>query len=127
MLIFYPIKTSDIKKAPVKVPLTRFAKQLIADEDSRDDFLFHPITEQKMNVAIKKIAVLATCYKPLTNHSARHTFATTWLAKMHDLAALQKLLGHSKITDTMKYVHVTDEMLVEQMGRFEESFGPAGR
>ncbi len=120
LLIYYPIKTKGIKKTPVKVPLTKYALQLISDENSDDDRLFHPITEQKMNVAIKKIAAEAECYKPLTNHSARHTFATTWLATMHDLAALQKLLGHSKITDTMKYVHVTDEMLIEQMGRYEE-------
>lgn len=122
LLIYYPLKTKGVKKTPVKVPLSRFALRLIADENSHDDQLFHPISEQKMNVTIKKIAVEADIFKPLTNHSARHTFATTWLAKTHDLAALQRLLGHSKITDTMKYVHVTDEMLEEQMGKFEESF-----
>jgi site-specific recombinase XerD len=121
LLIYYPIKTKGVKKTPVKVPLNKYAFQLIEDEKSNDDKLFHPITEQKMNVSIKKIAAEAKCFKPLTNHSARHTFATTWLATMHDLAALQKLLGHSKITDTMKYVHVTDEMLIEQMGRFQKN------
>lgn len=120
LLVYYPVKTTGIKKTPVKVPLTKYALQLIADEKSPDDVLFHAITEQKMNEAIKKIVNEIGCYKPITNHSARHTFATVWLSKTHDLAALQVLLGHSKITDTMIYVHVTEAMLKEQMKLFEK-------
>ena len=74
-----------------------------------------------MNDYIKEIAKVAEVYKPLTNHSARHTFATVWLEKTHDLAALQQLLGHSKITDTMKYVHITEKMLKSQMQLFEQT------
>lgn len=121
LLIYYAEKTSGIKKVPVKVPLSKYARQLIDDENSNSEQLFLPISEQKMNEYIKIIAKVAKVYKPLTNHSARHTFATAWLEKTHDLAALQQLLGHSKITDTMKYVHVTEKMLKEQMQVFEKS------
>jgi integrase/recombinase XerD len=120
LLVYYPIKTKGVKKTPVKVPLSSYAMRLIADENSPDELLFHAITEQKMNEAIKKIVNEIGCYKPITNHSARHTFATVWLSKTHDLAALQVLLGHSKITDTMIYVHVTEAMLKEQMKLFEK-------
>ena len=124
LLVYYPIKTKGLKKIPVKVPLSSYALRLIADENSPDELLFHAITEQKMNEAIKKIVNEIGCFKPITNHSARHTFATVWLSKTHDLAALQVLLGHSKITDTMIYVHVTEAMLKEQMKLFDkEVFG----
>lgn len=121
LLIYYPEKTSGIKKTPVKVPLSKYAVQLINHENSKLENLFRPISEQKMNEYIKIIAGGAKVFKPLTNHSARHTFATAWLEKTHDLAALQQLLGHSKITDTMKYVHVTEKMLKDQMREFEKS------
>lgn len=38
-------------------------------------------------------------------HDLRHTFAT-WLARKASLALVQKLLGHSHITTTMRYAHV---------------------
>lgn len=121
LLVYMPIKTKGIKKIPVKVPLTKYALQLIADENSNEEKLFpSAITEQKMNKSIKVIAEKTKCFKPITNHSARHTFATVWLSKTHDLAALQVLLGHSKITDTMIYVHVTEGMLKQQMNLFEK-------
>jgi site-specific recombinase XerD len=91
------------------------------DENSPDDTIFHPISEQKLNESIKEIAKLVKILKPLSNHSARHTFATLWLEKTNDLAALQKLLGHSDIADTMIYVHITEKMLKKQMSNFDKS------
>ncbi len=120
LLIYHPEKTSGVKKIPVKVPLTKYALRLIKDENSYTDRLFNPISEQKMNVYIKEIAKQEGIHKPLSNHSARHTFATTWLEKTHDLAALKELLGHSKIADTMTYVHITDNMLITQMASYEK-------
>ena len=76
ILIYYPEKTARIKKIPVKVPLTKYALQLISDENSETEFLFNPISEQNMNVYIKEIAKKAGIIKNLSNHSARHTFAT---------------------------------------------------
>jgi integrase/recombinase XerD len=121
ILIYYPIKTVGVKTQVVKVPLNKYALQLIDDEHRKGIVLFEAISEQKLNEHMKKIAEKLGIYKKLTNHSARHTFATTWLAETHDLAALQKLLGHSKISDTMKYVHITDAMLRSQMKAFEKS------
>lgn len=120
ILFFYPLKTRGVKKTPVVVPLNSYALRLIGDEKNTVEQLFHPVSEQKMNVTIKKIAAEIGIYKGLTNHSGRHTFATVWLQKTHDLAGLQQLLGHSDIADTMIYVHVTEQMLVEQMNIFQE-------
>lgn len=119
-LIYVPVKTVGVKSRAIKVPLNKYALQLIKDEPNNKALLFLPIAEQKLNENIKKIAEKLGIYKKLTNHSARHTFATVWLEKTHDLAALQRLLGHSKISDTMKYVHITDAMLQSQMKSFEK-------
>jgi site-specific recombinase XerD len=41
------------------------------------------------------------------------TFATEFIRKGGAVQALQKLMGHTKITTTMKYVHVDEQMLVQ--------------
>lgn len=118
-LVFFPVKTRGTKKSGVKVPLNKFAKQLISEEGRRDGLLFNLVSEQRMNLKIKEIALGAGIVKKLSNHSGRHTFATNYLRKTKDVAGLQQLLGHSDIGQTMIYAHITDEMLTEEMANFE--------
>ncbi len=117
----YPIKTTSKKKEMVKIPLTGKAMSLILDEGNTVCRIFRPLTEQRMNFNLKTIAAAAGIKKDLTNHSARHTFATLFLEKTHDVATLQKLLGHSRIDETMVYVHITEKNLFDQMKTFEDS------
>ena len=44
-------------------------------------------------------------------HDLRHTLATTYLKNRGQVERLQKLLGHSKIETTMRYVHILGEDL----------------
>ena len=106
----------------VKIPLCVKALRLIHDEGNTTGRLFHPCTEQRMNSNIKDIAAIAKIKKPLTNHSARHTFATLFIQKTADVATLQRLLGHSRIQETMVYIHISEQNLFDQMKKFEESF-----
>jgi site-specific recombinase XerD len=121
MLFFYPIKTRSKKKQVVKVPLNEYAMKLIADEDRKGGVLFNPCSEQRMNKNLKDIAKMAKVNKSLTNHSGRHTFATLFLHKTHDVATLQKLLGHTRIDETMVYVHINETDLVKQMESWTQS------
>lgn len=120
-LVYFPVKTRNMKLSAVKVPLSSYAQQLIADEDSKTKLLFNCLSEQKMNERIKEIVKVDKIYKDLSNHCARHTFATLWLSKTKDVVALQKLLGHSDISQTMIYVHITDNMISEEMKNFDNT------
>jgi site-specific recombinase XerD len=46
----------------------------------------------------------------LHDHVGRETFATNFIQLGGKAEVLQKLLNHSKISTTMRYVHVDDEM-----------------
>jgi len=113
-------KTRAKKGTEIHIPLIAKAIQLIEQENSQTEFLFDLYAEQKMNEYLKKIADLAGINKKLRNHAGRHTFATLFLEKTSDLATLQKLLGHSNISETMKYAHISTKKINEQMLNFDK-------
>ena len=118
-LVFFPVKTRSSKKSGVKVPINKYAMQLITYEGRKQGPVFDLISEQRMNLQIKEIALAAGIPKKLSNHSGRHTFATLYLQETKDVVGLQRLLGHSNINQTMVYVHINDENLNENMAIFE--------
>lgn len=61
-----------------------------------------------INKYLKKICFLAGITKELSFHSARHTFADLGRKKVKDVYAISKLLRHSKINITEKYLSEFD-------------------
>lgn len=112
-IIIKPVKTSHIDKV-VKIPLCGPAKQLI-DWSKKTRKVFSIYTSQYINRELKDICDLVGIRKRITFHCARHTFATMYLSKTKDLAGLQKLLGHSNLSETMIYAHVIDDDIRENI------------
>jgi site-specific recombinase XerD len=77
--------------------------------DHTPELFIEKKAEQKINEQLKLIATHLGIKKRLFFHVARHSFATNYLLKGGKLENLQKLMGHSKITTTMKYVHIIKE------------------
>lgn len=69
--------------------------------------LGHRLSEQSVRFMVKKYAYLAKIKKSITPHTFRHTFATLLLEEGVDIRYIQQLLGHSTITTTQIYTHVT--------------------
>ena len=76
------------------------------------------LTNRSIERLIKKYTAQAGIAKKITPHSLRHQFATDLLRNGADIRSVQALLGHSHITTTQIYTHVTDETLREVHKKF---------
>lgn len=65
------------------------------------------LSTQSVRSAVKKIAKEAGITKTVTPHTLRHSFATLLLEKGVDIKYIQTILGHSSLSTTQIYTHVT--------------------
>jgi len=79
------------------------------------------LTPRSVQRLIKKYSIVAGIVgKRITPHILRHSFATDLLQNGADIRSVQALLGHSNLTTTQIYTHVTDKQLREVHKKFHD-------
>ncbi|MEA1909496.1 MAG: site-specific tyrosine recombinase/integron integrase [Patescibacteria group bacterium] len=73
----------------------------------------HELTPRTIQRIVQKYASKAGIAKKVTPHILRHSFATDLLINGADIRSVQTMLGHSSITTTQIYTHLTDPHLKE--------------
>ncbi len=76
-----------------------------------DDGNYTRLTSRSVQRLVAKHARSAGITKKVTPHTLRHSFATDLLRNGADLRSVQALLGHSNISTTQIYTHLTDPEL----------------
>lgn len=72
---------------------------------------YRRLTPRSIERLVSKYAKLASITKHVSPHTMRHSFATDLLMNGADIRSVQSMLGHSNISTTQVYTHVTDTHL----------------
>lgn len=79
-------------------------------KSKKDNLRITPRTVQRI---VKYYALKAGIVKDVHPHTLRHSFATDLIQNGADIRSVQEMLGHSSVTTTQIYTHVTNKQLKE--------------
>lgn len=110
----------------VKIYCDEYSKEMQEQESVLYNQQGRPISPQSVRRIINKYVKKSNSACHITPHMFRHTFATALLEEGVDIRYIQELLGHSSISTTQIYTHVTTHkqtlLLAEKHPRGKMSF-----
>ncbi len=100
------------KKTKVKIEgiLNEDALKIVAKRIAKDGFLFSVPSHTSCLKNLKSWMKNAEIEKKITWHCSRHGYATNLIAHGADIHTTSKLLGHSSLTYTQRYVRESNKL-----------------
>ncbi|MBS1684781.1 MAG: site-specific integrase [Bacteroidetes bacterium] len=120
-LEYTPLKTARMEKK-VKFELSAVAQRLAKEALVYLDTGQTMKADQTVNDHLKIVANELHINPKLHFHMGRHTFATTFIRRGGSVEVLQRILCHSKIETTMRYVGMIDDRIDREMKVFDSDY-----
>lgn len=77
-----------------------------------------PLTDRGIRYIFKSVLDKYSIQKKISPHTLRHSFATSLLENGMDIRYVQELLGHSSLSTTQIYTHVSKRKLITEYDSF---------
>jgi len=115
------IPIGDYANNALKIYINDYRESML--KGKMNDYLFlnnhgSKMTRQGFFKIIKKLAKEKGIKTDFSPHTLRHSFATHLLNYGADLRSIQEMLGHSSISTTQIYTHVSTEKLKEDYNKY---------
>ncbi len=105
------------------IPLfLRYSGKSMEEDDPEGESL--RLSARSVQRMIKKYGRRAGLAVDVTPHTLRHSFATGLLQEGADIRSVQELLGHSDVSTTQIYTHVTNQRLKDTHKKFHKDVLP---
>ncbi|MDJ0367513.1 site-specific integrase [Hymenobacter sp. H14-R3] len=120
-MVLQPHKTYRYDEKDLLLPITKRALRYLTDSQTENECEgFRIYSDQYTNRQLGIIGTNLRIETKLHHHIGRETFATNFIRRGGKVEVLQKLLGHKKLSMTMKYVHVDEAMKQAEIDRLDE-------
>lgn len=90
--------------------LNKTAKAILELQDKNNELVFSLPSANGANKTIGKLVQRAGIDKKIRWHNARHSFGTNLILNETEVLTVSKMLGHSTLAHTQRYVTVAEEM-----------------
>ena len=105
------LKTIQSKTSKhVEITLNDTALKLLPNKDEKNELVFNLPSTTSTLKHLRKWVLKAGVEKKITWHCARHSFGTNLIIYKNDAMIVSKLMGHSSIAQTQRYVRIANDL-----------------
>lgn len=114
------VPIGEIAKTILDIYLNQYRDKFIKKESSLLFFNNHgnKLSREEFYIILKQVINKTSINKKISPHTIRHSFATHLLENGADLRSIQELLGHSDISTTTIYTHISNQKIKNEYQQF---------
>ncbi len=104
----------------VKIYISEYRNQLLKENT---DYVFlnnhgKKLSRQSFYKLVKELAIKKNIKTEFSPHTLRHSFATHLLDRGADIVSIKEMLGHSSLSTTQIYTHISNQKLKDEYSKF---------